>query len=86
MAKLNKELQENLKEINNIIFKMAEIENDFIISTNIHSEMIEMRALRKANASMMRSTCGSSQTSPSICRREAIFGYLEANSFDNRRR
>ena len=40
MAKLNKELQENLKEINNIIFKMAEIENDFIISTNIHSEMI----------------------------------------------
>ena len=40
MAKLNKELQENLKEINNIILKMAEIENDFIISTNIHSEMI----------------------------------------------
>lgn len=40
MAKLNKELQENLKEINNIIFKMAEIENDFIISTNIHDEMI----------------------------------------------
>ena len=40
MAKLNKELQENLKEINSIIFKMAEIDNDFIISTNIHSEMI----------------------------------------------
>ena len=40
MAKLNKELQENLKEINNIIFKMAEIDNDFIISTNIHNEMI----------------------------------------------
>ena len=40
MAKLNKELQENLKEINKIIFKMAEIENDFIISTNIHNEMI----------------------------------------------
>ena len=40
MAKLNKELQENLKEINKIIFKMAEIENDFIISTNIHDEMI----------------------------------------------
>ena len=40
MAKLNKELQENLKEINKIIFNMAEIENDFIISTNIHNEMI----------------------------------------------
>ena len=40
MAKLNKELQENLKEINNIIFKMAEVDNDYIISTNIHSEMI----------------------------------------------
>ena len=40
MAKLNNSLQENLKEINKIIFKMAEIENDFIISTNIHDEMI----------------------------------------------
>ena len=40
MAKLNKELQENLKEINSIIFKMAEVDNDYIISTNIHSEMI----------------------------------------------
>ena len=40
MAKLNNSLQENLKEINKIIFKMAEIENDFIISTNIHNEMI----------------------------------------------
>ena len=40
MAKLNKELQENLKEINSLIFKMAEIDNEFIISTNIHSEMI----------------------------------------------
>ena len=40
MAKLNKELQDNLKEINKIIFKMVEIDNDFIISTNIHSEMI----------------------------------------------
>ena len=40
MAKLNKELQENLKEINKIIFKVAEVDNDFIISTNIHSEMI----------------------------------------------
>ena len=40
MAKLNKELQENLKEINNIIFKMAEVDNDYIISTNIHSEMV----------------------------------------------
>ena len=40
MAKLNKELQENLKEINKIIFKMAEVDNDFIISTNIHNEMI----------------------------------------------
>ena len=40
MAKLNKELQENLKEINKIIFNMAEIDNDFIISMNIHNEMI----------------------------------------------
>ena len=40
MAKLNKELQENLKEINSIIFKMTEFYNDYIISTNIHSEMI----------------------------------------------
>lgn len=40
MAKLNKELQENLKEINSIIFKMAEVDNDYIISTSIHNEMI----------------------------------------------
>ena len=40
MAKLNKELQESLKEINKIIFKMTEVDNDYIISTNIHSEMI----------------------------------------------
>ena len=40
MAKLNNSLQENLKEINKIIFNMAEIDNDFIISTNIHNEMI----------------------------------------------
>ena len=40
MAKLNNSLQENLKEINNIIFKMAEFDNDYIISTSIHSEMI----------------------------------------------
>mgnify|MGYP001067171141 FL=1 len=40
MAKLNNSLQENLKEINNIIFKMVEFDNDYIISTNIHSEMI----------------------------------------------
>ena len=40
MAKLNKELQENLKEINSIIFKMTEVDNDYIISTNIHNEMI----------------------------------------------
>ena len=40
MAKLNKELQENLKEINKIIFKMTEVDNDYIISTNILSEMI----------------------------------------------
>ena len=40
MAKLNKELQENLKEINKIIFNMAEVDNDFIISMNIHNEMI----------------------------------------------
>ena len=40
MAKLNKELQENLKEINKIVFKMAEIDDDFIISMNIHNEMI----------------------------------------------
>ena len=40
MAKLNNSLQENLKEINKIIFKMAEFDNDYIISTNIHSEMI----------------------------------------------
>ena len=43
MAKLNKELQENLKEINKIVFKMAEIDNDFIISMNIHNEMIVVR-------------------------------------------
>ena len=43
MAKLNKELLENLKEINKIVFKMAEIDNDFIISMNIHNEMIVVR-------------------------------------------
>ena len=40
MAKLNKELQTNLKEINDIIFKMTEVDNNYIISTNIHNEMI----------------------------------------------
>ena len=40
MAKLNKELQENLKEINSIIFKMAEVDNDVVLTTSIHSEMI----------------------------------------------
>ena len=43
MAKLNKELQENLKEINSIIFKMTEVDNNYIISTNIHNEMIVVR-------------------------------------------
>ena len=40
MAKLNKELQENLKEINDIIFKMTEVDNDVVLTTYIHSEMI----------------------------------------------
>ena len=40
MAKLNNSLQENLKEINSIIFKMTEVDNNYIISTNIHNEMI----------------------------------------------
>ena len=40
MAKLNKELQENLKEINSIIFKMTEVDNDVVLTTSIHSEMI----------------------------------------------
>ena len=40
MAKLNKELQENLKEINKIIFNMSEIDNDVVLTTSIHSEMI----------------------------------------------
>ena len=40
MAKLNKELQDNLKEINDIIFKMTEVDNDVVLTTSIHSEMI----------------------------------------------
>ena len=40
MAKLNKELRENLKEINSIIFKMTEVDNDVVLTTSIHSEMI----------------------------------------------
>ena len=40
MAKLNKELQTNLKEINDIIFKMTEVDNDVVLTTSIHSEMI----------------------------------------------
>ena len=40
MPKLNKELQNNLKEINDIIFKMTEVDNDVVLTTSIHSEMI----------------------------------------------
>lgn len=40
MAKLNKELQENLKEINNIIMMVTEFENNFILSTSIHDNLI----------------------------------------------
>ena len=40
MAKLNKELQENLKEINNIIVMVTEFENNFILSTSIHDNLI----------------------------------------------
>ena len=40
MAKLNKELKTNLKEINDIIFNMTEVDNDVVLTTSIHSEMI----------------------------------------------
>ena len=51
-----------------------------VISGNSSSILRWTRAARNANASSMRSTCGSSHLSGSSTRREAIFGYLAANS------
>ena len=40
MAKLNKELQENLKEINSIMLLISDYENRFILTTSIHDNLI----------------------------------------------
>ena len=45
-----------------------------VICGNSSSSFLWMRAVRNENDSIIRSTWGSSQASPSICSREAILG------------
>ena len=40
MAKLNKELQENIKEINSLMLLISDYENRFILTTSIHDNLI----------------------------------------------